>query len=961
MNQMSIDFLPEIEVPKLTVVTSYGGLPAKEVRELITIPLEDSFSSLKGIKHINSISRDGLTIIELEFHWGTDMVLAGVETREVIDLAYLTLPDDASKPQVLPVDPNDRPVISIGIFPKDGDLALARRIAEREIKTRLQKSTGVGTIQISGGLIEQIHISIDQDFLMAKGLTLTDISQALASTNISYPAGVINEGAIEYIVKTDGKAKTINDIKNYYIQSQNDSNPIQIKELGSVKTAYDEQHSVFMSDYSEGVLLSIRKQSGTSPIVMSKSVRTELENLKRSYGNILEFNIIEDTSLLVKESITNLVYSAVVGALFAFIILLLFLRNLPNSLLLIISLPISISWAIFLLAMTGRGLNIMSLGGLAMGIGMLVDNAIVVMERLSDLENKNTDNIIYSTTSLANSLVGSTITSLVVFIPVLFLPGVLGTLFSDLAFSVIFSLSASLVVAITLIPVLFKLWGKTGAPTKRNSTKSYVWQKIFKISFRKPIFTIVFVIILFISGGILSTTLPIEFLPSLNSGTASVKLEMPPGTSIDYMKDIGKDFMRQVKNIDYITSFSFEIGGETNDPYYLSNKEASTEIITGVITYNKNKTTFKKIRDSITQSILLNQGKLLISEPTDLLSSIIGIDSGREIWLATGESPEEARKKAENYILKHKNWQILPADKKTRITLYPDRELLAKNNLSVSTLSQFIGASLFGSIQSSFYSEGRDVDIKVQLDEKNRDSIQKLRNFSIFNQEGIRYKLEDLIQLKEENSLPYLTRFDRQDVSEILFAEKTTKEQKESLYNLNFISAGQSLINENISTIILVFSISLLLLYLTLGAQFESFILPIILLLTLPLGFTGIAFSLFIGRASINLNSILGILVLMGISVNNSILLYETFIARFKESNNILQSIYIGTKSRIRPIMMTMLTTTLALLPMVIDPAGTNTQSSMALAIIGGLLISTLLSLIVIPQVFYRYENRKNS
>ncbi len=957
---MSIDFLPEIEIPKLTVISSYGGLPAKEIRELLTIPLEDSFSSLKGIKHINSISRDGLSIIELEFHWGNDMVLAGVETREVIDLAYLSLPSDASKPQVLPVDPNDEAVMTIGIFPNSGDLALTRRLAEREIKSRLQQREGVGTVQISGGLVDEIHILLDQSFITAKGLTVPQISQALAGGNISYPAGTVEEGPIEYIVKADGKAKSKQDLGEYFVEINQKTPPVQIKDLGIITNAYKNQHSVFQFNGREGVLLSIRKQSKTSPVTMSKAVNAELRLLEKSYGKTLQFSIISDSSKIIAKSISNLIISALLGAGFAFIVLLFFLRNLQNSFLLIISLPISISWALLLLSLSGKSLNIMSLGGLAMGIGMLVDNAIVVMERLSSLENKTKENVIRETTGLASSLLGSTITSLVVFFPVLFLPGLLGTLFTDLALAVIFSLSASLAVAVTLIPVLYVLWGKTRQKNKIQKTPKFI-SKTFKRSFRHPGITVITISLISILGIGVLLKLPFIFLPSINQGYFTVKIDMPPGTSMDYMKQISKDFSSTLNNQNWIEYVAIQIGGESDDPYYLSNSEAGSEVLYARVKYKKTSSSFKHLSEDLLSKIHLNQGDISVHPPRDLLSQLLGLKPGQESWLIYKLNPEETREAAENFIegQDKSKWKILPKRRKPQIILYPDREKLAKFGIDISSFSQSVGSSLFGSIQSSIFLNGSDIDIKVQLNQENRNSVKKLNQLNLQGRESGILKLEELVQIKEEQNLPYLNRKDRKDVTELIYMGKTEREQQKSLDEMNLVSANKSLFQENIIGVITIFTLSLLLLYLTLGAQFESFFLPVLLMLALPLGFSGIGFALLLGQSSLNLNSILGILVLMGISVNNSILLYETFKNELQNNkNSLLGSIYRGTISRIRPILMTMLTTTLALIPLAIDPFGTSTQSSMALAIIGGLTISTILSLLVIPKIFYLYERK---
>ena len=951
---ISVDFLPEITVPKLTVICSYGGLPSTEVRELISIPLEDAFSSLKGIKHITSISRDGLCIIELEFHWGSDMLLSGVEAREVIDLAYLTLPEDASKPQVLPVNPADQPVLTVGVF--SDDLALARRLAEREIKSRLQQSSGVGTIQIAGGYIDEIHINVDQSFIASKQLSVSEISRSLASGNSSYPAGLITQGSIEHIVKTDGKAHSWQDLGEYYVSADKNTEPIQISHLGVVRKAYRDQRSIFFLDGKEAVLLSIRRQSGASPLMMAKSVKEELRRLEQSYSGYLEFRIIDDTSIIIRESLQGLLYSAALGVFFAFLVLLYFLWNWRNSILLIITLPVSIAWALLLLSISGRSLNIMSLGGLAMGVGMLVDNAIVVMERLSDLKMRRREEVIHISESLASSLCGSTISSLVVFLPLLFLPGLIGALFSDLALAVIFSLTASLAVALSLIPVLFLLWGKTAGRRKRP-VRSAIERKMIQGSFRRPKRVFVILLLSLALGVLFFSRLERILLPEMNRAYLRVKVEMPPGTPMASMKRIGAELSEKAAHISWVDNIAIQAGGEANNPYYLADREAGAQILYARVNFNQKAASPKAIEQHLAKALQLNQGIITIMPPADLLSHTLGLKPGYETWLVPGSDPAKTRRKAEEFIEgQEQNWNILPTQRKAQIILYPKRENLAKSGMDIFSLSQDIGSGLFGLVQSSILIDGRDVGIKTRLVPENRDSVDKLHNMNVKALDGTLYKLEDLVEIREDFTLPYLLRSDRKDVTEVQLEGKSSKELKAMLDDLGVQSLDNSLFREHLNSIMGIFALSLILLYLTLGAQFESFFLPLILLLTIPLGFFGVTAALFAARSPLDLNAILGTLVLMGVSVNNSILLYETFQQERKKSKCIAAAIYCGTRKRIRPILMTMLTTSLALLPLAIAPAGKSSMTSMALAIIGGLSVSTMLSLVLIPGIFYWYE-----
>ncbi len=430
------------------------------------------------------------------------------------------------------------------------------------------------------------------------------------------------------------------------------------------------------------------------------------------------------------------------------------------------------------------------------------------------------------------------------------------------------------------------------------------------------------------------------------------------------MKNIAEALSSSVLELPWTESISVQTGGEPSDPYYLSDKEAGTEILYGKVHYKSDAGSFGQLSAQILSKIELNQGELSVHPPSDPLSGLLGLKPGRETWTVSGHSPEEARASAEMFVnaAKEQNWTILPSGRKPGIVLYPDREKLAQTGLDVSMFSQSVGSSLFGSIQSSVFIDGRDVDIKVQLNRNNRNSVNKLSELNLSGRNSELFKLDELVMIEEEFRLPYLSRTDRKDVSELVYSGRHTREAGQKLMLSGLRSTDQSLIRENLVGIITIFTLSLILLYLTLGAQFESFSLPLLLMLALPLGFSGITAALLVGRAALDLNSVLGILVLMGISVNNSILLYETFQNELKsEGCTILGAIYRGTVNRIRPIMMTMLTTTLALIPLAVDPFGTSTQSSMALAIIGGLTISTVLSLLVIPKVFYLYEKKRSA
>jgi len=419
-SDLNLEFLPKIEVPRMVVSASYPGLPPTEMKELMTLPIEDALSSLKGIKSIMSVSREGLSTLELEFHWGTDMQMAAVETREAIDLVFTTLPTDAKKPVVLPINPGEEPVLWIGVFPRQGDITLARRLAERELKTRLQRVEGVGSIVVIGGTTQEMQVLVDHEKCAGRGLTIEALAQVLSRSNFDFPAGSFTECETEFLVKSEGRVANAEELGELFVGKNHQDQVIKLKEVAEVNLGQKEKTSFFQLDDKEGVALLVRRKAGESPLRLSENVKRELKNLELSYGKDLELIVARDTSGVVATAINNLFIAALLGASIAFFVLLYFLRRFTTSIILITSVPISVLASLLLIRITGGSLNTMSLGGLALGIGMLVDNSVVVLENLQRKAVPplfcTTDKVISATEEMAGSTFGSTITSLVVFV-----------------------------------------------------------------------------------------------------------------------------------------------------------------------------------------------------------------------------------------------------------------------------------------------------------------------------------------------------------------------------------------------------------------------------------------------------------------------------------------------------------------------------------------------------------------
>lgn len=976
---LPVEYLPDISIPRLIVTAPYPGLPAKETRELVTIPLEDSLSTLRGVSKIKSTTRDGLGIIELSFSWGTDMTIAAVEAREVIDSAYASLPSDAKKPMVLPVAPGEEAVLIIGVFPKTDDLTLARRLADREIKTRLQQVPGVGSITLIGGKEEEIKVDLDQAKMNSRKVTLDQIAQIIGSANVNYPAGSIIEGPFEYVIKTAGKTETTKQIKQFIISGENGVSFALGDISDNIYIGEREQASLFQLNGKEGIGLLVRRQKGKSPVTISKDLRAELKYIKQAYGKDLDFTVIQDSSITVKKSVLNVSLSALLGAAAAFFILLIFTRKISMSFIIILSIPFSIALALVLLMLSGISLNVMSLGGLALGIGMLVDNSVVVLDNLQQkcIGLKNDKQTIINTASeMASATLGSTLTSVVVFLPVVFLPGIIGALFKAMALAVIYALAASFLISITLVPMLYSLMKPTENKAFKRPWYVRLYCSLFSTMLRKPFIPLLFLIGTGIVTAILLPSIDVELFEEVDSGRIEVTVTLEPGSSMEWISEVGLELSRSVQRLDNVDSIAVYAGGENNDPYFLADPKNGKNIIHGIIKLKKSRShSVFELITVLEDLIHLRNTEISISIPDELLTPLLGADAGKNIIHIYGDTPEEVNQTAEymkhqiRYTDLYKYISQSPSGKKSQIHMVPDRQAIAASGYSLSDLSSFIRGSIFGNYASKLTVNGRDINIRVRLREIDRNTIEKLGSLKFLTQNGFPARLDDLLTISIKEESPLLLRQNRKDMAVISLSGPTRDNADKSVEQYitqfdNVVVESSSVFVKYAKELLFTFALALLLLYLILGAQFQSFILPFLLMVCLPFSFGGIIPALFISGHSINLNSVLGFLVLLGITINNSIILYETYKQKIERTKNITLSIYRGSASRIKPILMTMLTTVTALVPLAVDPGRTSTQSSMAVSIIGGLIVSTLLSIFIMPLVFHRYftsrQNRIN-
>lgn len=957
------DFLPDFTVPKLTVAAPCPGLPAADIRELVTIPLENALSSLSGLKRMGSISRSGISVIEIEYPWGTDIFTAGMECRELIDTAWGQLPSDAPKPRLVNTDPVDLPLLTIAVFPVNGDLTLARRLAGREIKSMLQRLEGVGSVSVSGGYEEEIRIEVDSAAAAAQGLSLIDIHDSLASAYIEFPAGSITNGIIEMSVKTKAGAEKLADIAELYINSREFSfDPTEdkissrkLKEIALIGYGKQEQSSFFFtgkkgSPPREAVMIEIRRIAGASPAGTADAVKKALPEIARGFGKDLEIIITDDRSIELDRALKYLIMTLIYGCLFAFIIILMFMRNLKKAAILLAVLPASLLCSILFMTLSGAGFNLMSLCGLTLGVGMVVDNAIIVIERL---DRSRSSRIAETVSELAPSLFGSTATTVLVFTPLLFMKGLAGVLFSDLSLSVIYSLSSSLLLSLTAVPILYQKIKPVETGARKDSGMYRFIRKALRFSLRKPFWTAALIIIVCAVFMIPAGDLPVELIPQNTYGKINCTFTLPPDKSFNTVKECALKLSTVLLAFPEIETVELKAGEEPDNIYHLASAVATNRRISIQISTDPT-TDSQKLYTELTNLEQIHSGEFRLLEPENIIESLLGISSRRD-WMISGGTPAEVEAAAGKLIETAGPAILLSGAKQTVLRLYPDRKAAAAAQMSPGSIGRQIAVQISGSTPGRLNLGGREIRLRLRAAEELRKTIDDIMALPVIRDDCGSIRLDSLTEIKKVSESLRLFREDRLDAAVFRLENEASRQQIKLLNQAGARPYRTSSLKEQRSGIYAMFILAAAFLYLCLGVQFESFGIPLLLMLCIPPSVAGTVLFLRLTGESINLYSCLGCMVVMGISVNNGILLIEESRRRIRRSaSSAAGSAYLAAASRLRPIMMTYATTAAALIPLAVMKE--SSQASLAAAIIGGLSVSTIISILILPWIIIRNQ-----
>ncbi len=988
LSRLAIDFLPNMEVPYITIVTQYDNAGPEEIEKSITRLIERAISSVNNVKTITSSSEEGESRVNIEFNWGSDLSDAAADIREALDIVKGSLPDDAESPRVFKFSTDMIPIMYIFFYGTE-NLAALYNYVDTQIVDKIEQAQGVARAQIRGGLQSQIKVDVNMNRLQAYGLDINSIVSILSIENQNLAGGQTYEGVYKYILRTTGEFKNLDDIGNVVVALKENNIPIRLRDVAEIYNGYNENMDRMTMEGTPAVAIAVNKESGGNAVAVDRAVKEQLNNLQLPEG--IECRIVFNTADTVNQAIAGVVDTAWQGGLFAVIILMIYLWNFRTVSIIAISIPMSIIITFTIMYFMGVTLNIISLAGLVLGIGMMVDNSIVVLENIFFYRNNGYgkySSAIEGTFTVSLAILASTLTTIAVFLPFLFVQGQTGQMFRDLCITVTVSMIASLGVALTIVPMLGARL-ITGKKSKRlakfenffnkyfHSKVNFIYNKILTYSVNHknrvliPTLSVVFAII--IIGLIFIGK---EGFPVSDEGQFQAKVTMPVGTRKEQTKSfvermgkdieeaIGEDLKRIQTRVRYGSSANKgEIRVQLRDKS--EGRKLSTSKYMGL---SRKKLSVYPAKISLK---LITSTKIMGNSSSDGIDiDIVGEDLDRGIDLA--EKILVALEDVEGL----KDVRLRRDDSNPELNISINRDLASKMGLNMKTVASSIKTGFGGTTATRMTPDGSlhtDLDVQVQLNQRDRINIDDIKRMLIPTSFGI-VPISSIADIKKTFGP---TAIDRKDDSRIITItasgegramDRIMADVQSAVNSKVFIPSGFNInysgdyedMRDAFGQLLQAIILALVLVYAVMATQFESYIAPFVIALAIPFGFAGSILLLLITRQNLSVYSGIGIIVLIGVVVNNGIVLidYMNQLMHEKKINGDKAALIAGPR-RLRPVLMTSLTTILGLLPMALASGeGNEMYKPLSIALLGGLTVSTMFTLVIVPTVYAAIRNR---
>ncbi|RUO21922.1 efflux RND transporter permease subunit [Aliidiomarina haloalkalitolerans] len=1041
LGRLPVNLLPDLSYPTLTLRTAYPGAAPLEIEQLINRPLEEAVGTVRGVRTITSFARAGQSDIVLEFAWGTDMDYAGIEVREKIDMVMLPL--DVEKPVLLRFNPNLEPIMRLALAGGDetspGALQEMRRYADDELKRQIESITGIAAVRIGGGYEDEVQVLIDQQRASQLNIDMQVIVQRLRAENMNQAGGRVQSGRQEFLVRTVNQFQSLDDIGNIYIATRNGA-PIQLQDIAEIRSGFKDRTSISRVNGRESIELNLYREGDANTVLVADAVRARLPQIQRTLPSGYEIEILADQSTFIRNAIKAVKSNAVVGGLLAMGVILLFLRQLGPTIIISLAIPVSIIATFFFMFMTGLSLNLMSLGGIALAVGLLVDNAIVVLENIDRRKQLGDDQqtaAVAGTQEVTGAVTAATLTTLAVFIPLIFVSGMAGQLFTDQALTVSFALIASLFVALSLIPMLasreFKRQAQTtesahppATPTRRwvrwltwpfrmLSRVFFYWLPILVLAVLRKItqglgflakqlcrpivwvfeafmtqvnqrhatslkamqgnpwpFFLMFAAIT-LASFTLAPRLGMELIPQMEQREFYVDIQLPRGTPIAetdaFMAKVAERLQADTRVLR-----SYSVAGSGSLMQVQANQGGD---FWGRFNVVVKPTATAEQRDGVIRDL-----RTFLEQQPDVQATIdfpelVSIDLPLVIELSGYELEPLliAAERISQQLTEHPDF----ADVRNGLTRgQPELEIIfdhlrmAHLGLTAPDVARLISTQIGGQVATKYNLHDRQIDIRVRLPDSVRNDPANVQQLIVNPGGSPEIPLSAIATIRQITGPSEITRLGQQRVALISASpsQGNLKAAEQSLITLlqdmslpagvTANIGGQSeLVEQSFNSLLMALALAVFLVYLVMASQFESFGHPFLIMFSVPLAAAGSLIGLWITNTPLSVVVFIGLIMLAGIVVNNAIVLIDRINQLRREGIAKLEAIQQAAAQRLRPILMTTLTTVLGLVPLALGIGeGAELSASMAITVISGLLFATLLTLFFIPLVYQLFDRK---
>jgi len=998
-----VDLLPNMQFPMAAVIATLPGAAPQEVENLVARPLENTLATVSNIREVSSTSSEGQTVILLSFNWGTDMDFAALEMREKVDLVRRMLPAEAGAPTIMKFDPSLMPIMSLDIASSTMTAADLRDLADRTLAARLERLEGVASVTVSGGHQYIVAVNIDPNMLEKYNLTLAQVSGALRTASLNLPGGTLEVDGEAHLIRSVGQLTTLEELRNLVVGmrtiapamtasslqlppgmpqlpqtpvQQPRTEPVYLRDIAEVTEQNLLAGSVTRLNKLPNVSMRLQKQSDANTVLVANLIHAELEMIKSEFSDITIVPTL-DQSRFIERAIAAVGASGVYGGLLAILILLVFLKSLTTTFVIALSVPISVVATFALIYFGGLTLNMMTLMGLALGIGMLVDNSIVVLENIFRHKQLGADRLTAArkgTEEVAMAITASTLTTVAVFLPVAFVEGIAGMMFRELALTVTFSLLASLAVALVVVPMLSASILREGSKaTPKKGVMQNFYERTLAWALKRKLVVSAMTIMLLVGSVATFPHIGGEFIPVMDQGEFNLTLELPTGSTVlqtDELAQPIEDYLLGRPEVEAVSvsigtaggGMGAMMGGGSARPHRAQFSVLLKEGYPAAPLVAELNAKYQDLPGATVEAAA--QG--------GMGGGAMGLGEGSLELNLSGPTLDGLRTQS---VLVQEALRTIPGIEKVsdnmvggakELVVRVKREEAASLGLTPAGIAQAVRSAFQGETVSRLMRDGREVDVRLRLTEAARQEVSDLENLMVAAPRGQIIRLSDVAEIEEAVGPQAITRRSNQRYVSITGTiagrdmQSVARDVDQKLAELALapgyrVEVGGDMfeMSEAFAGFQMALILAIILVYMVMASQFESLLYPFIVMFSMPLAVIGVLFALFFTGETFSVPSIMGIIVLAGIVVNNAIVLVDYVNQLRSEGRGITEALIEAGGTRLRPILMTALTTILGLLPLAISSGpGSELQRPMAIAVIGGLAVSTLLTLYIIPLTY---------